>query len=313
MSIKEMVQKSTRPLVLTSVLAATVLTGPPVLALEQDLVTAPETASALEDTDAGLLLTPSSDAGLGRVELSRSAIVEVPHTPSAGVTLEFRGLEMAVGLPGARESGRGVELRDGAVAFPGETFSNAVIASDDGVQFLTTLSGPASPTRFEYELDLPNGTKLEDLGGGLAAVVDAEGLPLLQIRPAWARDAEGANVATHYSVEGQTLVQHVFHRQRGVTYPVVADPKFEWWGVLPTVKLNRSDTYKMRYGSTPAKLSLCVALGGVAGVALAVPCAVSIAVLSAKAGTVYARGKCLRVIIGPGVLGGAEYKDSYCK
>ena len=52
---------------------------------------------------------------------------------------------------------------------------------------------------------------------------------------------------------------------------------------------------------------------GVAYPVVAVPCARSIAVLGAKAGSVYAKGKCLRVIIGPGVLGGAEYKDSYCK
>lgn len=133
------------------------------------------------------------------------------------------------------------------------------------------------------------------------------------VLPAWARDANGVAVSTHFALKGNKLVQYVDHRQPGVAYPVVADPKFAWMGVLPTVKLNRSETYNMRYSAMPGKLALCVSLGGVAGVALAIPCAASLAVLSAKAGTIYASGKCMQVLIGPGILGGVEYKDSYCK
>lgn len=120
-------------------------------------------------------------------------------------------------------------------------------------------------------------------------------------------------MTTRYVVEGSTLVQYVDHTEAGVAYPVVADPKFEWQGVLPTVKLNRSETYQMRYASVPTKLMLCGSIGSVAGVALGVPCALSIAVLSANAGSIYAKGKCMRVLIGPGILGGVAYKDKYCK
>ena len=285
----------------------------PAQASDVELVTAHETEVALANTGEGLVLTPSDDAGLGRTELGDARTVEIPREPERGVGIELDGARVSVSLPGAETAGRGVEFGDGTVAFPGVGFSNAVIAADDGVQFLATVNGPSAPTRFEYKMDIPKDATLEEIGAGRVAVVDADGVPMVVIQPAWARDASGSKVKTHYAVDGHTLVQYVHHRQKGVTYPVVADPKFEWWGGLPTVKLNRSDTYKMRYAATPAKLSLCIALGGPAGVALAVPCALSIAVLSAKAGTVYAKGKCLRVIIGPGVLGGAEYKDSYCR
>ena len=285
----------------------------PAQAASTDLVTAQETQAALRGTQDEFVLTASDGAGLGRSRLSASVMVDIPQNPKRGIAVEIDGSSMTILLPGAKDSGRGVQLSDGVVAFPGRRFSNAVIASSEGVQLLTTLSSAASPTRFEYPLDVPQGATLEEIGGGNVAVVDTNGLPLVVVQSPWARDANGSKIETRYSIEGHTLVQHVYHRVPGVAYPVVADPKFEWWGGLPTVKLNRNDTYKMRYAATPAKLSLCVALGGPAGVALAVPCALSISVLSAKAGSVYAKGKCLRVIIGPGVLGGAEYKDSYCK
>lgn len=238
--------------------------------------------------------------------------MQIPANPTAGVRMMVKGTDLTIGLPGSDEADRGVVHADGTVTYPGNDFSNSVIASEAGLQFLTTVSGAEAPTRFAYEIDLPEGMRMEE-SAGVVTVFDRRGDLVLTTPPGWAVDANGAAVATRFAVEDDALVQYVEHRGGDVSYPVVADPQFAWWGVLPTVKLTRSETYKMRYASTSTKLALCVSLGGLAGVALAVPCAASLAVLSVKAGVVYASGKCLRVIIGPGILGGVEYKDSYCR
>lgn len=44
------------------------------------------------------------------------------------------------------------------------------------------------------------------------------------IAPAWARDAAGRKIPTHFEVNGTTVSQVVEHRGVGVSYPVVADP-----------------------------------------------------------------------------------------
>lgn len=283
----------------------------PAVADEDDLVSATDTASALAGVSADLLLDPTN-ASFGRVDFPEGA-VEVSSDPEESVLLKTNGFDLSISLPLSEETGEGVTLDDGTIAYPGRGFSNSVIRSDSGVQLLTTIANAQSPTKYKYELDMPSDATITDLGGGLFAVVDGQGNPVVVALPAWAVDAEGVRVPTHYALEDGALVQYVNHTDVDVAYPVVADPQFEWLGPLPTVKLTRSETYNMRYSAMPAKLALCVSLGGVAGVALAAPCALSIAALSVRAGDIYASGKCLRVVIGPGILGAMDYKDSYCK
>lgn len=287
---------------------------------DRDVTQRAQRADGTADRHAGGLVEVPADResaehdGEVRVDqLSDEASVNVPADPADGIALDSEGVGVSIGLPGSDAAGSGVVQADGTVTYPGEGFSNSVIASNEGLQLLTTISGSDSPTKYEYDVAIPESAELRETGGGTLAIFDQEGNPVAVVLPAWARDANGVAVSTHFALEGDKLVQYVDHRQPGVAYPVVADPKFAWMGVLPTVKLNRSETYNMRYSAMPGKLALCVSLGGVAGVALAVPCAASLAVLSAKAGTIYASGKCMQVFVGPGILGGVEYKDSYCK
>ena len=62
-----------------------------------------------------------------------------------------------------------------------------------------------------------------DVGDGYFAILDSEGLPVAMIEPAWALDANGEAVDTHYEVAGNELVQIVNHGD-GDAYPIVADP-----------------------------------------------------------------------------------------
>lgn len=284
----------------------------PANAAEGDISSTDGTAAALAGIDGSLKLTPADGAGLGTTDLT-AATVHIPADPADGVTVAIEGVDLKIGLPGASAAEDGVPLADGTVTYTARAFSNSVIASEQGVQMLTTIAGPNAPARYEYSIDVPAGGALKEVGGGAAAVFNEDGNPVVMILPAWAKDSNGLDVPTHYAVEGDKLVQYVDHPGPGIAYPVVADPQFAWMGIVPTVKLNRSETYNMRYGSLPSKLALCGTIGGVAGIAVAGPCAVSLAVLTAKAGAFYGNGNCLQVLIGPGILGGVEYKDSYCR
>lgn len=300
------------PFITSAVVVIGLGVAAPANAAEPDYASPDGTATALAEIDGGLKLTPAEGSGLGTTELG-PATVQIPADATSGVEVAVKGVTLTVGLPEADAADQGVALDDGTVTYDTQAFSSSVVASERGVQFLTTIAGADAPTRYEYAIDVPTGGSLKEIGGGAAAVFDEEGDPVVMILPAWAKDANGADVSTRYVVEGEKLVQYVQHDRPGVAYPVVADPQFAWMGIVPTVKLNRSETYNMRYAAVSTKLGLCVSLGGVAGVALAVPCAASLAVLSVKAGMAYGNGKCLQVLIGPGILGGVEYKDSYCR
>ncbi len=58
--------------------------------------------------------------------------------------------------------------------------------------------------------------------------MDAEGLVVAVVAPAWAVDVNGESVPTGYQIEGTTLVRVIDHH--GAAYPVVGVPCWKCWG-----------------------------------------------------------------------------------
>ncbi|ALJ21068.1 hypothetical protein [Microbacterium sp. No. 7] len=180
--------------------------------------------AAVDEIDGSLLLTPTDDAGVGSVEVGQGTVA-VPTSPDDDITMSARGQDvLSVRLPMADDAANAVVMEDGTVIYPGEEFSGSVIVSDIGVQMLTTIAGPESPVAYSYELSLEPGQTLRIVEDG-AVVVNGDGSIVAAVAQPWARDADGEEVATHYEVDGSTLIQIVDHASaEGVAYPVVADP-----------------------------------------------------------------------------------------
>jgi hypothetical protein len=98
-----------------------------------------------------------------------------------------------------------------------------------------TIAGPGSPNQFRFPVSLDSGSSLQLRDDGSVTVssevsyLDETGdattrtLVTSTIAPAWAVDADGKAVPTRYSLEGDTLVQHV-DLTATTAFPVVADP-----------------------------------------------------------------------------------------
>lgn len=63
----------------------------------------------------------------------------------------------------------------------------------------------------------------DELDDGTIFIVDENDEVVRTIDPAWAKDGEGKDIATHYTITGNTLVQHVDFNEN-TKFPVVADP-----------------------------------------------------------------------------------------
>jgi hypothetical protein len=94
------------------------------------------------------------------------------------------------------------------------------------MQGLVVIDGPDAPTEYRFDMTVPDGAVLLPSTDGGAVVVDAEGLVVAPVAPAWAVDANGQPVPTHYRIDGTTIVQVIDHH--GAAYPVVGVPC--WWG-----------------------------------------------------------------------------------
>lgn len=152
---------------------------------------------------------------------------KIPMDPSDGVSVGDVNYAVTIDLPvGLQSSNANIDDASKTVVYEntGEATDIAVQATADaGVRIMTVLSGPDAARSFDYPVTLPEGTTLQASSDGGAQVVTSDGLAVATFAPAWAKDANGDAVPTHYVISGSTLTQVVEH-SGGTAYPVVADP-----------------------------------------------------------------------------------------
>jgi hypothetical protein len=135
--------------------------------------------------------------------------------------------------------------------------------------------------------------------------------PVSTVAPAWATDAEGRPVPTHFEVRGSALVQVVNHR--GASYPVVADPKHTWGYVTGTTYYSRKETrsLKTRTAVYTAVSAICAAFGTQTGGAACVAAGVVAYQWNYVAGNAYSDGKCVKIKVP--TMWAYAYAGGYCK
>ena len=149
--------------------------------------------------------------------------VELPEEP--GDPVAVGGNEFSLTTTPELDLGRGETLTSNSVAFVGEDVTQ-VIADKGGesAAIVTVIDNAGAPTEYAYPSTGTDRIEIGESGG--AFFYAGEELVGVALAP-WAKDAEGADVPTHYEINGGELVQVVEHRGGGFTYPVVADP---WYG-----------------------------------------------------------------------------------
>lgn len=183
----------------------------------------PETVAAAARVATSATEENAIDATLADVDIT------VPADPSDGITLSSDAAAVSIGLPFADRADDAMVEQSGVVSYDNNNGSTTVpvVQNDGSVQINTVIDDVNSPTEFAYPVSVPSGGKLRLEQGGVS-VLDSAGGWVAGFLPAWAKDADGKPVATHYEVRGDSLVQIVEHDRTKSTYPVVADP---WLGV----------------------------------------------------------------------------------
>lgn len=98
------------------------------------------------------------------------------------------------------------------------------VAADDrsSYQLLVVVEDADAPNEYRFEGAVPAGHTAELLSDGSVAFYGSDGAEAGGIVAPWALDANGSDVATAYSLDGDTLIQTISHE--GAAYPVIADP-----------------------------------------------------------------------------------------
>lgn len=187
-------------------------TAPEVLEdVHEDVEVAGELAQASFDVE---------DGGTRVVELdATSGEISIEGIESETVTLSLVVSETTPEAPESLITEDGSLYSDHAIGIS----STSYIKEGGSVQVLSTIATPEAATRIPFEFSSPSLAKIE-LVDGIVVLRDADGNMLGGAAPAWAKDAHGLDVPTHYEVDGASLVQVVDHASGKYTYPIVSDP-----------------------------------------------------------------------------------------
>ncbi len=144
--------------------------------------------------------------------------------PEAGVTVVQVGAEDSA----ARPEG------DSDLFFPevdeGTDTDLIVSPTSTGVELFDVLRSPASPETFRFQLQLPAGAELRQGPAGSAEVA-VDGEVSVYVPKPWAHDAQGTEIPVEMTVEGNSLVLALAHRDQDLAYPILVDPTiYQDWG-----------------------------------------------------------------------------------
>lgn len=197
-------------------------------AAHADTGTTGEVTAALDAVDArnGNLVVEPVPSTTDSDSAAQTATVDIPTDLTKGVKLDgANGRTLTIRVHDARKKHRGKKARNGVVVYNSSANSvDAAIPTADGVQLWKHIRNKKASESFRYCVDSVNFQVLPD---GAAIGLDQANQPVTLVPPPTATEKKtGKSIPTSYRAEGNCLVQHVAHKAKGTSYPVMSDPIF---------------------------------------------------------------------------------------
>jgi len=176
--------------------------------------------------------------------------------------------DLSVGLPASHMARPAADAGLGVVSYDnGDGSSTVPVAGLDSVQINTIIESASAPDSYSYEIGLADGGDLALTDLGSVAILDDQQDLAYYVDVPWARDANGRDVPTSYSVADGTLTQYVDLSNPSIAFPVVADPQLVSWPAGTGVRFNQAETKSIGDNSdlAGAAATLCGLIGSAPG------------------------------------------------
>ena len=159
-------------------------------------------------------------------------------------TIQLGSAPISLGLPFSDASTQSSITNTGVALYDNKNGSSTVVVPRQGnsLAALIVIDSETSPSSYEFDIQLAKGGHLEMQESGAVVALNGDSTLQAVVAPPWAKDSDGKDVPTRYSIDGTTLTQIVDLDSSAINFPVVADP---WLGV----DLISSFTWYSKYSS----------------------------------------------------------------
>ena len=202
-------------------------------------------------------IVAKTDTGTATIPLEASGVIEMASDD---------GISLSLSLPSGIEAQPAHVSEDETVVYDstgqGDVSVGVQTFTDGRLAVQTVLETPQAPRIFEYAVN--DDLRLEhSVDGGIDIFSQVEGEAIGHVAPAWAFDADGAPVATHYSITGNRFTQ-VVEPAVDSTFPIVADPTVSL-GWRYYVKFNKAETKNIANSGISSKAKYAAIVCAVIG------------------------------------------------
>lgn len=169
--------------------------------------------------------------------------IAIPKNSSNYVSMKTGAGDINMKLPIEVSNAKGHISENGTVVYNSKDKNvsvavQALSEEQNGVLFdalrtMVTIENADAPKEYGFDFDLPQGYRLisdydyvdeyDEWDCGQVFIVDKNNEIVSTIEPAWAKDANGNDIATDYRIVGNTLIQNVAF-DKNSTFPIIADP-----------------------------------------------------------------------------------------
>lgn len=168
--------------------------------------------------------------------------ISIPKDGEEAIVVDNgEGAALEMFLPQEAEDAEGILTDEGTIVYENQDASAAIGVQPlqekvagvnfESVRTTICIADKDAAKEYDFQFDLEEGQKLvtaadylgEEYDTGEVYVVDANEEIQYVIDPAWAKDANGNDVETHYEVSKNTLTQ-VIDFDEDTAFPIVADP-----------------------------------------------------------------------------------------
>ncbi|MEW5323810.1 hypothetical protein V2J23_17335 [Geobacillus thermoleovorans] len=208
-------------------------------AFAEDNSTSGEDIGSLVDniTDAQDIVDPTVlEQGNVAVVQNEAGTIQIPLDSNV-ITVNDEDIEkneLKITLP-KLNSEDAVKTENGTIVYhsANEPSDLAVQPTTEGIRSLIVIKDASAPHEYRFTIDVPDGEKLvsaaeylgEEFDTGEVFIVDSDNKIQSVFAPAWAKDANGNPVPTHFIIKGNDIIQVVDFNEN-TAFPIVADPNW---------------------------------------------------------------------------------------
>ncbi len=154
--------------------------------------------------------------------------------------------DFAVGIP--HIANQIVSSTEGQIVHNSDKIDIIIQPIEGGIRQVVNIKNSEAPKTYDFPLEFPRGYSVKINSQGGVDVINNTGQIESGILPPWAKDTEGKDIKTWFSLKGQTLTQHI--DTTNAVYPILADPTLcsqyansvwnEWRGGWDTIRVSPS-------------------------------------------------------------------------